>query len=127
VVIIHGPELMLARTTPERQLAAWLFARWLISPEIQSRWMRADGSCPVRAATLSLLTDYAAAHPQWASLVALIDNARVEPAYASWEIVRWVFADAAAQLFSSTFAADGIPDLLKDLEQTSNEANVQIR
>jgi len=127
VVIAHGPDLMITHTTPERQLAAWLFTRWLVSPEVQSRWVRADGSIPVRAATLDLLSDYAKAHPQWTSLVASLDNARAEPAYASWEIIRWVISDAAAQLFSSTFVADDIPDLLKMLEKTAAEAQVQVR
>jgi multiple sugar transport system substrate-binding protein len=127
VVITHGPDLIIPRTTPQRQLAAWLFARWLISPEIQSRWVRADGSFPVRAATLNLLSDYAATHPQWAALVELSDEARAEPIFASWEIVRWVISDAAAQLFSSMYKEEDIPDLLKMLEKTADEAHVQVR
>ncbi len=127
LVMVYGPDLMITHTTANRQLAAWFFTRWLISAEVQSRWVRADGSCPVRAATLGLLKDYAAVHPQWASLMQFLGAARVEPAYASWEIVRWVFVDAATQLFSSTFNSDGIPDLLKMLEKTADEANVQIR
>ena len=47
--------------------------------------------------------------------------------YASWEIVRWVISDASAQLFSSTFAAEDIPDLLKMLEKTAAEAHIQVR
>jgi len=127
VVLAHGQDLMITSTTPERQLAAWLFARWLISPEVQSRWARADGSIPLRAATLGLLSDYAKAHPQWNSLVGSLDKIRSEPTYASWEIVRWVISDAAAQLFSSTFTADDIPDLLKMLEKTAAEAHIQVR
>jgi multiple sugar transport system substrate-binding protein len=127
VVIAHGPDLMLTRTTVERQLAAWLFTRWLISPEVQSRWVVADGSLPLRAATLDLLSDYAKTHPQWKALAGSLVNIRNEPEYPSWEIVRWVFSDAAAQLFSTNYRSDGIPDLLKMLEKTANEANVQVR
>jgi multiple sugar transport system substrate-binding protein/sn-glycerol 3-phosphate transport system substrate-binding protein len=127
VLIVHGPDLMIVHTTPERQLAAWLFSRWLISPEVQSRWIRMDGSIPLRTATLDLLADYAKSHPQWSSLVGSEENARNEPAFASWEIVRWVISDASMQLFSSTFSAKDIPDLLKALEKTAAEANVQIR
>jgi multiple sugar transport system substrate-binding protein len=127
VVLAHGPDLMITSSTHERQLAAWLFARWLISPEVQSRWVRADGTIPLRAATLDLLSDYAKTHPQWNSLAGSLDKARSEPAYASWEIVRWVISDAAAQLFSSTFVADDIPDLLKMLEKTAAEAHIQVR
>jgi multiple sugar transport system substrate-binding protein len=127
VVLAHGPDLMITISNPKRQLAAWLFARWLVSPEVQSRWVRADGSIPLRAATLDLLSDYAKTHPQWNSLAGSLDKARSEPAYASWEIVRWVISDASAQLFSSTFAEDDIPDLLKMLEKTAAEAHIQVR
>jgi hypothetical protein len=56
-----------------------------------------------------------------------MEDARAEPAFASWEIVRWVFADAAAQLFSPTFTSDSIPGLLKTLEKTAAEAHVQVK
>jgi multiple sugar transport system substrate-binding protein len=127
VLVVHGPDLMITRTTPERQLAAWLFTRWLISPEVQSRWVRADGSIPLRAATLALLSDYAKTHSQWEAFTGSLKYARSEPAYASWEIVRWVISDAAAQLFLDGFKAEGIPDLLKMLQKTAAEANVQIK
>ena len=127
VVIAHGPDLAITTSTPERQLAAWLFARWLISPEVQSRWLRVDGTIPLRATTLDLLSDYAKTHLQWNSLAGLLDKVRSEPAFASWEIVRWVISDAAAQLFSSTFVAENIPDLLKMLEKTAAEAHIQVR
>jgi multiple sugar transport system substrate-binding protein len=127
VILAHGSDLMITSSTPKRQLAAWLFARWLISPEVQSRWVRADGSIPLRAATLDLLSDYAKTHPQWSSLAGLMDKARSEPVYASWEIVRWVISDASAQLFSSTFTAEDISDLLKMLEKTAAEAHIQVR
>jgi len=127
VVITRGPDLMITRSTSERQLAAWLFARWLISPETQSRWVGADGSCPMQMATLDLLHNYAVAHVQWAVLVGSLQNARAEPAFASWEIVRWVVSDAASQLFASTTTADDIPDVIKMLQETADEANVQVR
>ena len=125
--LAHGPDLMITSSTSKRQLAAWLFARWLVSPEVQSRWVRADGSIPLRAATLDLLSDYAKTHPQWNSLAGSLDKARSEPAYASWEIVRWVISDASAQLFSSSFTEVDIADLLKMLEKTAAEAHIQVR
>jgi ABC-type glycerol-3-phosphate transport system substrate-binding protein len=127
VVLAHGPDLMITSSTSERQLAAWLFARWLISTEVQARWVRADGTVPLRAATLELLADYAKAHPEWSSLADTLDQARSEPAYASWEIVRWVISDASNQLFSSNFKAEDIPDLLEMLEKTAAEAHIQVR
>lgn len=127
VVVTHGPDLMMIRTNAERQLAAWLFIRWLISPEVQSRWVRIDGSMPIRTATLDLLSDYAKAHPQWNTLAGLLPDARGEPVFASWEIVRWVIADAAATLFSENITVEDIEDLLKMLEKTAAEAHVQVR
>lgn len=41
-----------ASSTPEKQEAAWVFIKWLTSPEIQKEWIRHDGA-PIRRSTLT--------------------------------------------------------------------------
>jgi ABC-type glycerol-3-phosphate transport system substrate-binding protein len=36
-IAIDGPGLMIGADSPENQLAAWLFARHLLTPEVQAR------------------------------------------------------------------------------------------
>ena len=49
---------MMTRTTPEQELAAWIFVKWFTSPEIQAEWDQISGYFPTRAGTAEYLGDY---------------------------------------------------------------------
>lgn len=121
VTYIFGPAYNILQTTPERQLAAWLFVHWASSPENQVRWTEVGGSFPARASTIRLLNAYVTGLPQWTRAYDLIPPGQHEPALPSWGTVRWVISDAAAQLFGFGFTADQIPAVLEALERTANE------
>lgn len=127
VVVVRGPGLNVLPSTPASQLAAWLFARWLISPESQARRIAAEGGFPTRVSTLEQLKSYARANPQWQQAVNLVDNARSEPSDASWAMVRWTLSDTIEQLYAPNFTIKDIPDMLKLLDQLAVEAGVQYR
>ncbi|GAB4502282.1 MAG: hypothetical protein Fur0035_18300 [Anaerolineales bacterium] len=80
----YGAHLALAQSSPARQLAAWLFARWLLTPEIQARWAAQTGYLPARLSALNLMGEYTAAHPQWAAAAALNDELGAPPFAANW-------------------------------------------
>ena len=111
----------LFQTTPEAQLAAWLFIQWVSSPANQARWTQISGSYPTRASTIEYLNQYVANAPQWTRAYDLVPMGINEPALPSWGTVRWVLSDAAAQLFSFGFTADGILGVLEELDRTANE------
>ena len=84
----YGADLALVPTSPARQLAAWLFARWLVSPEIQGRWATQTGYLPARLSALAQMGEYAAAHPQWAAAAALTAELGAPPLAARWGLAR---------------------------------------
>ena len=43
---IYGGDIMVTVTTPEQQLAGWLFIKWFTSPEIQAKWDMISGYFP---------------------------------------------------------------------------------
>ncbi|MFM8322423.1 MAG: extracellular solute-binding protein, partial [Chloroflexota bacterium] len=114
----YGPDFLLFQSSPEQQLAAWLFVRWLSQPAQHARLVEAGGSFPLQAAELEPLTGYRARYPAYEAALGLIPAARSEPAAASWETVRWVLGDAATQLFRPYFSAEQIPNMLAYLERT---------
>jgi len=116
-----GPAYNIFETTPEEQLAAWLFVQWASSPENQVRWTEISGSFPTRASTIGLLNAYIQGLPQWTRAYDLVPGGWGEPALPSWSTVRWVVSDAATQLFGFGFTADQIPTVLEELERTANE------
>ena len=118
-VASYGPSFSLVSTTPEKQLAGWLFVRWLLQPQNQARFVAAAGSYPLSAAALDYLDEYHAGQPQWADSLELLPFARPEPELPSWSLVRWAVFDATTQLFRFYFSLDQVPNLVELLDQTA--------
>ena len=60
---IYGASQSIFVSSPEEQLAAWLFIRWMSEPEQQATWASGTGYFPTRQAAADLLADYFAEHP----------------------------------------------------------------
>jgi multiple sugar transport system substrate-binding protein len=127
VVDVYGPSLMVLKSTSEVQLAAWLFARWLTSPDIQARWSRTSYNYPVRSSALDSINTGSGTLSQWQAALQLLPDARAEPAFPSWSTVRWAVGDAATQLFRYYFAADQVPVLSGLLNRTASELHAKSR
>jgi multiple sugar transport system substrate-binding protein len=127
VVDAYGPSLLVSRSTPAKQLAAWLVIEWLVYPPNQARWVVVNDTYPTRHSTLGFLSEAIDADPQWADALELLPYARNEPSYASWSVVRWALNDAMAELFDLQFTAGQIPALLENLDQVAAEIFTQVR
>lgn len=120
-VTVYGPSYAVMRTTPEEQLAAWLFARAMLSAQNQAQWVKTTGLLPLRKSAMELLKDYRLAHPQWAMAVKLMDNGTIEPQAASWRTVKYVLADGANIIFRANIPIENIPDVLWQMQKTAEE------
>lgn len=118
-----GPSYVILETSPERQLAAWVFARWLAQPENGASLARAASALPVRIRALQQLSAASSGTAQEAAALALLPAARPEPPLASWGDVRWAIGDAATQLFRYYFVIDQVPNLAELLDDTAQELN----
>ena len=125
VAPVYGPKLVILRSNPDRQLAAWLFLRELFfnpasAVERQQQLAEATGALPVLQAAYAGLEAYRQAYPAWGSAAGFVPGlARPEPALASWQLVRWAVFDAGTQLFRSYFKIEQAPDLAHLLQQTA--------
>jgi len=120
VVNIYGASIALARTTPERQLAAWLFLKWFTEPEQQARWVEVSGYYPVRRSAAASLDDYFARNPQYKKAFAWLEGARAEPGVMGYERVRRLVAEAIVAVLSGG-------DLDAELVQLEEKANATLR
>lgn len=116
VVNIYGASIALAKTTPERQLAAWLFLKWFTEPEQQARWVEVSGYFPVRRSAASSLGDYFAQNPQYEKAFAWLEAARAEPGVMGYERVRRLVAGAMVAVFDG----GNLDEELKLLEEKAN-------
>ena len=127
VISTYGPSFQVLQSTPEKQLASWLFIRWLTEAGPQARLAEVSGYYPVRASSLKIMGILPAAHPQWKTSVDLLPYAHPEPPLRSWRIVRWALSDAATQLFRFYFENDQLPSLIKLLDETANDLHAGLK
>lgn len=126
-VVVYGSSFVMFESDDVTQLASWLFMRWMISPDVQARWVQSTGLLPLRSATLDLLGDYSANHPQWAAAVELLPGGATTPKLASWRVVRVMLGDGFADMFDlirHPDLTDGqVPAVLRLMEDTASELN----
>jgi ABC-type glycerol-3-phosphate transport system substrate-binding protein len=124
---VYGSSFIEFESDDVTQLASWLFIRWMLSPENQSRWVQSTGLFPLRSSTTDLLGDYSASHPQWAEAVRLLPNGEMTPRLASWRIVRNMLSDGFRDMFDTIRHPDltdgQVPLILRQMEETANELN----
>jgi multiple sugar transport system substrate-binding protein/sn-glycerol 3-phosphate transport system substrate-binding protein len=63
---VYGASLAILKTTPQQQLAAWLFLKWMSEPEQQARWASVTGYYPIRRSAADLLATYFGENPPYA-------------------------------------------------------------
>jgi len=116
VLVTYGPSYSVLKSTPVNQLAAWLFARWLLSPENQAGWVEATGLFPLFHSVIDN-----SASPQWEAAVGDLSLAQGVPQLASWRKVRYVLEDGTKVIFQTGIPVDQIPSILTEMDTTAKE------
>ncbi len=119
---VYGGDIMILRTTPEQELAAWIFIKWFTSPEIQAEWGKISGYFPTRASTSQYLTDYLSENVQWAQAVELLPYGKYEPQLISYQSVR----DAATQAFNEIMQGADVQATLDALTENANAMQAEL-
>lgn len=116
VVNVYGASVSLCKTTPQQQLAAWLFIKWFTEPAQQARWVRASNYFPVRRSTARELGDYFEKNPRYQAAYALLDYGKSEPSISSYQQVRRMIQEAMVEIVEG----GNIDRALADLQQEAN-------
>ncbi len=122
-LVVYGSSYVILKSTPEQQLASWLFVRWLLSPENQKKWVEVNGMFPLRTSSLSMLADYQKTHPQWAHALSLLPAAQLEPQLASWRGVSVMIGDGFDAMFHTNTPAGRVAEILAIMESTARDLN----
>jgi len=111
---LYGASVSVPKTTPEKQLAAWLFIKWFSEPEQQAKWTEVSGYFPVRKSTTPLLKDYFAKNKVFSSAWTLLNSAdlKSEPPYSGYDLVR----DKMLAAYSAILNGADITVTLADLD-----------
>ena len=117
-VVSYGPDYVVLKSKESRQLAAWLFIRWILSPENQARWARETGLFPMRTSSLTLMDNIRNANPQWTAAFDLLPEAKPYPQSALWSKARLVLGDGFFQLFEITPSETDVNRTLRTMDTT---------
>ncbi len=83
---VHGASHSIFVSTPEEQLAAWLFIKWLSEPEQQAAWAAGSGYLATHQATGELLSDYFAENPIYEKAFGFMSyDYGIEPSVAGYD------------------------------------------
>ena len=112
---LYGASVSVPKTTPEKQLAAWLFIKWFSEPKQQAKWAEISGYFPVRKSATPLLADYLGRNKIYADAWTLLNSAdlRSEPPYAGYDLVR----DKAVAAYNAILDGKNMTTALTELDQ----------
>lgn len=121
IIAVYGSSYAILRSTEEEQLAAWLFARWLLENEQDARWVEATHNLPLRDSTVSLLGDYELTHPQWRQAVDLIARGELQPQLGSWRTVKIMLGDGFEHMYRVNVSSGQVAAILAQMESTAKD------
>jgi multiple sugar transport system substrate-binding protein/sn-glycerol 3-phosphate transport system substrate-binding protein len=116
---IYGASVSIPKSTPQRQLAAWLLVKFLTQPGPQAKWVEATNYFPVRKSTTAQLGAYLSKNPNYKIAFDLLLGADVkaEPPFAGYAEVR----DAVEAAFNKILDGAGIDSTLQQLDEEANK------
>lgn len=121
ILFINGLSFGILSEEPDKQLAAWLFIRFMLEPENQARLTEANGSIPITTRAFDFLGDFKEKYPMWSEILTYLPLAKAAPKISTWPVAGSVLSDAAWQLMQFTMKIDEIPALLEMAETTTRE------
>jgi multiple sugar transport system substrate-binding protein/sn-glycerol 3-phosphate transport system substrate-binding protein len=116
VMNIYGASVSIPKSTPEKELAAWLFVKYYTSPEVQATWAKVSNYFPVRQSVAEGLGDYFEQNPAYKTAFELLPYGKTEPPVPGYDFVRDLVREAMAAI------ADGA-DVQSTLDQLTSDAN----
>lgn len=88
-----GQSWTVFKTTPQRQLAAWLFIRWFTGSNQTRRFAQATTTLPLRNSAAQAIAKEQDLDPNIKIVLSLLPFGQSEPAVTGWEGVREVLAE----------------------------------
>lgn len=114
---VYGSSFIVMPSDDVKQLASWLFVRWMQKAENQARWALTTEMLPINSLTLDLSSDQARAYPQWMEAVKLLPSAQGTPRLATWRVIRLVLGDGFEYMFRVNMPVGQVPVILADMDR----------
>jgi ABC-type glycerol-3-phosphate transport system substrate-binding protein len=115
-LVVYGSSYVILKSTPQEQLAAWMFIKWMLENEQDARMVEATHLFPIRTSSMELLGSYEKTHPQWAQAVKLLPQGEIQPQLASWRQVKIMIGDGFNHMYRVNVPSGQVPAILAQME-----------
>ncbi|MBN2257183.1 MAG: extracellular solute-binding protein [Anaerolineaceae bacterium] len=119
--LVDGTTYFILSSDYTRQMASWIFLRWLNEPGQQQRILQVYHGWPTRLSMLETFTDGFDSDIVYTYVRDAMKTIQPIPHDKTWSIARRIFEDATWQLFQPETLPDRIPGLLEELDRTIQE------
>jgi sn-glycerol 3-phosphate transport system substrate-binding protein len=133
VLVGGGANYIVKKSSPEKQAAAWQYAKFLNEPETQAEWSIATGYVPIRqsAANQPQVQQYWTANPgfkvAYDQLVGGVTNAATAgPVIGDYQGVRDVVLDSEQQMFNGMSPSAALKQAKQDANAKIQEYNSRV-
>ena len=121
VMNLYGASVSIPATTPEEELAAWLFVKYYTSVEVQAEWAIASNYFPVRASVAEGLAEYFTTNPAFKTAFDLLQFTKAEPPVPGYDFARTAIEEAMV-----TIVDDATVDVAATLAAVNEQANADL-
>ena len=116
VTISNGSSYAIRTSSPQEQLASWLFLRWMMLSENQISLALSNGTLPSGSAAIEDIRAYYKDTPQWEKALLWIPVTQPTPRLASWRLVRNLLEDAIWQIYQTNTKTEDVSAILEELQ-----------
>jgi multiple sugar transport system substrate-binding protein/sn-glycerol 3-phosphate transport system substrate-binding protein len=85
---VFGASLSVPDSSPENELAAWLFIKYFTSPEVQAAWSKNTNFLPIRMSSAEPLSDYFDDNSAYHAAFELMPYGTYEPSLPGYDFIR---------------------------------------
>lgn len=117
---LYGASVSIPVTTPEQELAAWLFVKYYTQADVQAEWGLASNYFPVRASSADSLTEYFESDPTYKTAFDLLPFTKSEPSVPGYDPVRAEISNVLTAIVTNNDTRD-IAEILGELDAFAEE------
>jgi ABC-type glycerol-3-phosphate transport system substrate-binding protein len=100
-LLAEGASYAILNTSYEKELASWLFIRFMTSLDAQGQLIKASVTLPLSDSAIQYAVELQDTLPQWVDVVNLLPDTAAVPTISDWSKAKMIWEDASWQLFRS--------------------------
>ncbi len=116
---IYGASVSIPKSTPERELAAWIFLKYYTSPDVQVYWAENTQYFPVRKSVADKMGEFFEEYPAYKTAWELIQYGTFEPAVPGYDPIREEMNKTMANMIEDP--STDVAAAMKALNDTAND------